>query len=409
MATKTYNGVTLEVTKRQGWTLDTRTAEYFDAVNSGMPGGVVIIQGSYNTSVGASAGTHDGPGALDLKPADPNKRNTAGYKQLETVARQRGGAAWFRPWANNYHVHIIVIGTRGLPAIAAKQVVSYLNGRDGLVSNLRITGVINTTFEKWKNAVLNIGAAVSDNAKVRLMQKAVRQTVDGVWGEQTDIDLRNTRAEALAGYKGKYFNMWNDVQQKRMQKSWGAYQDGLWGPATAALAKKAVIDIQRALGQTADGIWGPVTDRAFVALRQKIYKGTSGLPSVPVATAPKPAAPKPIDFSYPFARGHANFFPYPGKQGASYYGPSVAGRAWYSGKTAGGTNGESTWDTGNLNLAAIRSRIKKIQKFLGITQDGMYGAQTVAAVKRYQAKKKFNQDGIVGPGTWQAMARDRGQ
>lgn len=293
MATKTYNGVTLTITKRQGWTLDERTAAYFDAVNSAMPGGVVIIQGSYSKSVSASAGTHDGPGALDLKPADPNKRNTAGYKQLETIARQRGGAAWFRPWANNYHVHIIVIGTPGLPSISAKQITSYLNGRDGLVSNLRITGVINTTFEKWKNSITQIGALVSDSAKVRLLQKAVRQTVDGVWGEQTDIDLRNTRAEALVKFNGTYFKKWNLEQRKRMQKSWGAYQDGIWGPATATFAKKSTIDIQRALNVTADGIWGPVTEKAYAALKAKMYKGAK-----PAAPAPKPAA-QPITAKIP--------------------------------------------------------------------------------------------------------------
>lgn len=281
MATRTYNGVTLEVTKRQGWTLDVRTAAYFDAVNSAMPGGVVIIQGSYSTGVSASAGTHAGPGALDLKPADPNRRNTDGYKLLEKICRERGGAAWFRAWTNNYHVHIIVIGTQGLPKIARDQIASYLAGRNGLVSNLKITGVINTTFEKWKQAILNIGAAVSDSAKVRLLQQAVHQTVDGVWGEQTDIDLRNTIATAKEKYTGVYFKRWSPEQRKRMQKSWGAYQDGIWGTATATFAKKTTIDMQRALGVPADGIWGPVTDKAYLALKAKMYKGTT-------TTVPKP-------------------------------------------------------------------------------------------------------------------------
>jgi hypothetical protein len=288
MATKTYNGVTLNVTKRQGWTLDVRTADYFDAVNTAMPGGVVIVQGSYNKSVDASAGTHDGPGALDLKPADPNRRNVAGYKLLEKICRERGGAGWFRPWKNNYHVHVIVIGTPGLPRIAANQVTAYKNKRDGLVSNLLVSGVVITTFEAWRNAVTKIGAAVSDAAKVKLLQKAVRQTADGVWGEQTDIDLRNTRAEALVKFNGSYFNKWNTDQKKRMQKSWGAYQDGIWGPATATFAKKSTIDIQRALGVTADGIWGPVTDKAYNALKAKMYKGAK--PATP-KPAPKPATP----------------------------------------------------------------------------------------------------------------------
>lgn len=295
MTTRTYNGVTLNVTKRQGWLMDVRTAAYFDAVNSAMPGGVVIVQGSYNKSVDASAGTHDGPGALDLKPADPNKRNIAGYRQLEGIARKRGGAAWFRQWTNNYHVHIIVIGTPGLNSVCRQQVASYLAGRDGMVSNNRVTGIINTTFEKWKasitNAVTGVAQAVSGAARVSSLQKAVRRSATGNWDEQTDIDLRNTRAVALEKYTGAYFKKWNLEQRKRMQKTWGAYQDGIWGSATATWAKKSVIDIQRALGVTADGAWGPVTEKAYAALKAKYYRA-------PGAPAPKPAA-QPITAKIP--------------------------------------------------------------------------------------------------------------
>jgi hypothetical protein len=284
MATITFNGVTLEVTKRQGWTLDVRTALYFDEVNKAMPGGVVIIQGSYNKTVSASAGTHDGPGALDLKPADPARRNTDGYKLLEKICRERGGAAWFRPWANNYHVHIIVIGTQGLPRIAANQINSYLAGRDGLVSNLRISGVINTTFEKWKQSILNIGAAVSDYVKVQLIQKEVGLTADGVWGSWTDGAMWRIKAASQRG--ATWFNSVSVTDKKLVQKYVGAYQDGIWGPATAACVKNKVVDIQRILGVTADGVWGPVTDKAYLTFRAKVIK-------VP---APKPApAPVRID------------------------------------------------------------------------------------------------------------------
>lgn len=301
MATRTYNGVTLEVTKRQGWTLDNRTAAYFDAVNAAMPGGVVIIQGSYNDTVDASANTHNGPGALDLKPADPNRRNTAGYKLLEKIARQRGGAAWFRPWANNYHVHIIVIGTPGLPRVAANQVASYKAGRDGLVSNNRVGGIIITTFEKWKasvsQVVTGVGQAVSNAVRVKSLQKAVRRSQTGVWDEQTDIDLRNTRAEAVEKYTGAYFKRWNTDQKKRMQKTWGAYQDGIWGPATKSFAKNTVVAIQRALSVPADGVWGPTTDKAYFALKAKMYKK---------ATPAKPAGEttgdiKPVSMTLPIS------------------------------------------------------------------------------------------------------------
>lgn len=285
----TYNGVTHTVTKRQGWTLDNRTAAYFDAVNKAMPGGVLIIQGAFSRSVGASAGTHAGPGALDLKPMSSAYRTVAGYKKLETVCRQLGGAAWFRQWSGNYHVHLILKGTAGLPRVAANQVVAYNNGRDGLVSNLRISGVLTNMFNKVASAVNAATASISDVSKVKLLQKAVRTTADGVWGKETDIDVGNTRLVAIEGYSGTYFKKWNDAQKKRMQKSWGAFPDGIWGPATAAWCKKSVIDIQAALGVTRDGVWGKGTDNYYNVLRNKMHK---------VATPPKPPTAKPPAVSY---------------------------------------------------------------------------------------------------------------
>lgn len=249
MTTKTYAGVTHTVVERQGFWLDVRTAAFFDSVNKAMPGGVTIVQGPFSKSVDASAGTHDGPGALDLKPAAQKYKNVAGYEQLETICRRRGGASWFREWTNNFHVHVIVIGTKGLPTVAAKQVTAYLNARDGLVSNKRITGVIKTTWEKFKAAV------------------------------------------------------------------------------------------------TAD----------------------NGMP-----------------------RGA---FPYPNGK-ASAYGVSTPGKPYYSGKVGG-----------YITKSAIQGAIKRIQRRVKVTPDGLFGAQTKAAVVAYQRKYKLTPDGVVGPVTWTKMTK----
>jgi len=358
MATMTYNGVTLEVTKRQGWTLDVRTAQYFDAVNAAMPGGVVIIQGSYNKSVDASAGTHDGPGALDLKPASSAYRNTAGYTKLQTICRERGGAAWFRPWANNYHVHVIVIGTKGLPTIAARQVASYLDGRDGLVSNLRISGVINTTFEAWRNAINAIGAAVSKTAKVKLIQAELGLTTDGVWGSWTDGAMWRIKAASQKG--AVWFNAASLSDRKLVQKYVGAYQDGIWGPATAAQVKNKVIDIQRILGVPADGVWGPVTEKAYSTFRASVI------------VLPKPAAPAParIDTSYINVNLGATIYRSRLKIGAPKHGDVARYQA-------------SLW-----NKAAVSTREAWAKKW-GITRsqvaDGVYGKATADLTKIHYA------------------------
>lgn len=48
--------------------------------------------------------------------------------------------------------------------------------------------------------------------------------------------------------------------------------------------------------------------------------------------------------------------------------------------------------------------VKKVQKKLGIRQDGKFGGGTEAAVKSYQRRKDMpTVDGIVGEDTWQTM------
>ena len=94
-----------------------------------------LTQGSFSHSVGASAGTHDGPGAFDMY----TRSYSAAQKETIGLAlRQVGFASWLRresqgPW--DEHWHGIAIGTKGLPSVAASQVQNYLDGLDGLRGN----------------------------------------------------------------------------------------------------------------------------------------------------------------------------------------------------------------------------------------------------------------------------------
>lgn len=47
--------------------------------------------------------------------------------------------------------------------------------------------------------------------------------------------------------------------------------------------------------------------------------------------------------------------------------------------------------------------VKTLQKLLGLTADGIFGAKTEAAVKEYQKKNGLTADGIVGAKTWAAL------
>lgn len=93
---------------------------------------LTVVQGSYNPGgVGASGGTHDGGGALDLTPAD--------WQNKVRVLRRVGFAAWHRPelWINGVkewgeHIHAIAIGDKQMSDSAARQVQQYHNHTDGL-------------------------------------------------------------------------------------------------------------------------------------------------------------------------------------------------------------------------------------------------------------------------------------
>lgn len=92
----------------------------------------VVTQGSYNPGgVGASGGTHDGGGAMDLSVLSGCGTRRNAVRALRTV----GFAAWFRPtipglW--DKHIHAIAVNDTDLAASAANQVSEYYRGFDGL-------------------------------------------------------------------------------------------------------------------------------------------------------------------------------------------------------------------------------------------------------------------------------------
>jgi hypothetical protein len=111
-------------------------------------------QGSYNRGgVAASAGTHDGGGAVDIKVS-----HLSGHERQIIVREMRrvGFAAWLRTPAQSnwpYHVHAIAIGQADLSSGARAQVEDYKRGRNGLARHDRDDGprdFVNVTWEKYK-------------------------------------------------------------------------------------------------------------------------------------------------------------------------------------------------------------------------------------------------------------------
>ncbi|MGH3498430.1 MAG: hypothetical protein ACRDP1_13295, partial [Nocardioidaceae bacterium] len=109
-------------------TVNVRTEMMLHAAEKRLGYQLTVIQGSYNAGgVSASAGTHDGGGAVDLAPYD--------WANKVRAMRSIGFAAWHRPaipglWGE--HIHCIAIGDIDLSPAAAQQVHDYFNGLDGL-------------------------------------------------------------------------------------------------------------------------------------------------------------------------------------------------------------------------------------------------------------------------------------
>ena len=120
----------------RGHTLDNLTDYALLAVEKRLgynPRSLTVVQGSYNGGAGkvsASAGTHDGGGAVDLTPAN--------WEQKVHAMRAVGFAAWHRtaiPGVWEEHVHAVLIGNEKLSPSAQAQVTDYRNHRDGLAGH----------------------------------------------------------------------------------------------------------------------------------------------------------------------------------------------------------------------------------------------------------------------------------
>lgn len=112
-----------------GYTTDRRTAVMARIAERRLGVELQCFQGSYNTSVSASAGTHAGGGALDVWSSSITPQDV-----VHTL-RKIGFAAWYRkpiPGVWGAHIHAIDIGNKKLSTAARDQVRQYRAGLDGL-------------------------------------------------------------------------------------------------------------------------------------------------------------------------------------------------------------------------------------------------------------------------------------
>lgn len=119
-----------------GRTVNQRTKTMLEEAQQLLGFAIVLTQGSYNAGgVSASAGTHDGGGAVDVSVS--NLTTTQRWKTVEAM-RKVGFAAWLRtPSQGNwpYHIHAIAVGDTDLSISARNQVADYFVGKNGLASH----------------------------------------------------------------------------------------------------------------------------------------------------------------------------------------------------------------------------------------------------------------------------------
>lgn len=136
----------------RGVRLNTRTRDMILAAEKLLGYNVTLVQGSYNTGVSASAGTHDGGGAVDVTCRN---LNAAQKGQVVNALRKVGFAAWHRlpsqgPWSE--HIHAIAMGDTEASRGAKNQMADYKAGRNGLASggsDNATRAYVNVTWEQY--------------------------------------------------------------------------------------------------------------------------------------------------------------------------------------------------------------------------------------------------------------------
>lgn len=187
--------------------LNARTRDMLAEAQRVLGGTLVISQGSYMAGhgAGASSGTHDAGGAVDLSIRGLPAGITV--DRVVLALRVVGFAAWHRTDAQfgpgNAHIHAVALGDRELAPAAALQESAYRNGRNGLATNLPDDGPRVAPIRTWEqyrrkqrtvstSAVVN--AAEQDRSRpigshprqVRLVQAALGMRLrTGRWGPWT--------------------------------------------------------------------------------------------------------------------------------------------------------------------------------------------------------------------------------
>ncbi|XHX81033.1 MAG: peptidoglycan-binding protein [Stenomitos frigidus ULC029] len=199
---------------------------------------------------------------------------------------------------------------------------------------------------------------------------------------------------------------------------YGGIVDGVYGQSTVA----AVSQFQQAAGLNADGITGPATwNRLFPA---SVEAGAAPIASTPSANSASPLPPASGSASFPTPSSITPLpssvtpaaKPQPPVKPASRTPAPKPNKPPTETRPGAASTTASPSATETVALPVLRQGMKgsavvalqERLRSLGVlkgTTDGVFGAETLAAVKAAQRRFKLEPDGVVGRGTWSALLR----
>lgn len=242
----------------RGKRLNQRTVAMIQAVERLTGSELDLMQGSYNRGgVSASAGTHDGGGAIDVRMTDLSaKERTA----VVLAMRKVGFAAWLRTPSQSdwpFHIHAIAVGDQDLSRGAAHQVKEYRRGRNGLANrgpDDGPPGYYRMTWEHYQRLrAANVPPqpisrpGVNTTISLGAMEVACqRDAMSGTWAADRAQVLAwashpkigaISRAEILPP-SGTPWHQHFQRMTRKIQAKFGLPANGSFGPETAELMER---------------------------------------------------------------------------------------------------------------------------------------------------------------------------
>lgn len=261
----------------------------------------------------------------------------------------------------------------------------------------------------------------SHGRQVSLLQKALGVKADGVFGPETEAAViafqrdRGIEADGVVGPETKAALASGTAQtsgsfatiasvQREGSANAGTEGSELVAASEAETAADAegteagageaeggltgdVKALQGALHVKVDGIFGPETEGAVIRYQRELKLHVDGIVG-------------PETWGALGYKGRADLYPPASAVPASLTGSETT--------VASGHGGEATATVADVSgeqrsAPAGESAVRVLQEALGVSVDGTFGPETLAAVKHYQAEHHLEVDGVVGPETWAAL------